>query len=65
LLQALEREGRRLGVERIVLETGIRQEAAIALYRGMGYNQIPAWGEYVGSPVAVCMGKLLDSSSES
>ena len=60
LLQALEQEGRRLGLERVVLETGIRQEAAIGLYRGMGYIQIPAWGEYIGSPVAVCMGKTLD-----
>jgi carbonic anhydrase len=65
LLQALEREGLRLGVERIVLETGNLQEAAIGLYRGMGYTQIPAWGEYAGSSVAVCMGKSLDSSSES
>jgi carbonic anhydrase len=59
LLQALEHEARRLGFNRIMLETGVRQDAAIGLYREMGYTDVPAWGEYASSPVAICLGKTL------
>lgn len=59
LLTELEHEARRLGARRLVLETGIRQEAALALYRNTGYAVIPAFGEYVDSPTSVCMGKDL------
>ena len=41
LLAALEAEARALGVRRRVLETGIRQAAALALYRATGYRPIP------------------------
>ncbi len=57
LLVALEREARRLGARRIVLETGLRQAAALALYGRSGYGVIPPFGEYTASPVSVCMGK--------
>ena len=59
LLQSLEAEGRRLGVTRIVLETGVRQLAALALYSAAGFSRIPAFGEYAGSPLSVCMEKEL------
>lgn len=59
LLEALEAEGRRLGVGRLVLETGIRQDAAIRLYRAAGYVTIPTLPEYQGSPVSHCMAKEL------
>jgi GNAT superfamily N-acetyltransferase len=36
LVVALEQEARRLGVSRVVLETGTRLDRAIALYEGMG-----------------------------
>jgi putative acetyltransferase len=59
LLTELEHEARRLGIRRLVLETGIRQEAALALYRQAGFAVIPAFGEYVDSPTSVCLGKDL------
>ncbi|MCH9685527.1 MAG: GNAT family N-acetyltransferase [Deltaproteobacteria bacterium] len=59
LLAALESEARRLGVQRLVLETGTRQHAAIALYERAGFERVPAFGEYVGSPLSVCMAKVL------
>ena len=59
VLQRLEAAARELGVRRLVLETGIHQEAAIALYRRAGFNQIDCWGEYLTSPTSVCFGKDL------
>lgn len=59
LLSALEQEARTLGAVRLVLETGTRQEAALALYRRAGFAVIPAFGEYLDSPTSVCMGKAL------
>jgi len=59
LLAALEEEARRLSIGRLVLETGTRQTAALGLYRAAGYAEIPAFGEYIGSPLSVCMAKRL------
>ena len=59
LLTRLEAEGHRLGVKRIVLETGARQPEAIALYEHAGFSRAPLFGEYVGSPLSVCMVKHL------
>ncbi|MGH2570052.1 MAG: GNAT family N-acetyltransferase [bacterium] len=63
VLHALEAEARRLGVTRIVLETGERQLRALALYASSGFVSVPAWGEYVGSPVSVCMEKRLQGTA--
>jgi GNAT superfamily N-acetyltransferase len=59
ILAALEVEARRLGVRQLLLETGIRQHAALALYAGAGFTAIPAFGEYVDTPTSVCLGKSL------
>ena len=60
LVAALEAEARALGVRRLVLETGIRQDAALALYRATGFHPIPLYGEYHLSPeTSVCLGKEL------
>lgn len=60
LVDALEAEARGLGMRRLVLETGTRQLAAIALYKAAGFRIIPLYGEYLGSPeTSVCMGKEL------
>ena len=40
-------------------ETGVRQQEAIALYEHAGFSRIPAFGEYVDSPLSVCMAKDL------
>jgi putative acetyltransferase len=59
LLAALEAEARRLGVTRLVLETGPRQPDAIALYEREGFVHIEAFGEYKDHPLSVFMGKDL------
>jgi GNAT superfamily N-acetyltransferase len=59
LLVSLEAEARRLGISRLVLETGPRQPEALALYRGAGYVEIPLFGEYIGAEFSVCMAKDL------
>src|SRR5436189_3855200 len=60
LVAALEDEARALGVRRLVLETGVRQAAALALYRATGFQPIPLYGEYCLSPqTSVCLGKEL------
>ena len=57
LLLHLEEEARRRGFSRIVLETGVRQLAAIRLYEREGYQPIPQFGYYVGSPISLCYAK--------
>jgi GNAT superfamily N-acetyltransferase len=59
LLSALEACARELGAERVVLETGVRQTEALGLYRRAGYEPVEPWGEYLDSPLSVCMGRRL------
>ncbi|MEO8634004.1 MAG: GNAT family N-acetyltransferase [Gemmatimonadales bacterium] len=59
LLSALEDEARQLGVRRLLLETGIRQHAALALYARAAFTPIPPFGEYADTPTSVCLGKSL------
>jgi GNAT superfamily N-acetyltransferase len=59
VLTRLEDEAHALGVGKIVLETGVRQPEAIALYSRAGFSEIPAFGEYLDSSLSVCMAKEL------
>jgi putative acetyltransferase len=60
VLAALEAEARRIGARRLLLETGIRQIAALRLYEGSGFCHIEPYGEYRQSPnTSVCMAKEL------
>lgn len=59
ILTALEDEARQLGMTRLVLETGVYQLEAMALYERMGFARIEPFGEYLGSRISVCMGKHL------
>jgi GNAT superfamily N-acetyltransferase len=60
LLDRLEAEARSLGLDRLVLETGIRSPDALALYRSAGFVGIAAYGEYLASPTtSVCLSKTL------
>ena len=59
ILQKLETVARELGVTRIVLETGERQPESVLLYQRFGFVRIPLFGEYVSSPLSVCMEKTL------
>jgi len=60
ILTALLDEARALGAASVVLETGLRQREAIALYERAGFTRIPPWGEYIASAAtSVCMMKPL------
>jgi GNAT superfamily N-acetyltransferase len=49
LMEALEEDGRRLGLERLRLDTGDRQPEALGLFRALGYRDID---DYNGNPFA-------------
>jgi GNAT superfamily N-acetyltransferase len=59
LLERLEQAARMLGYRQLVLETGVRQVPAIALYSRCGWRRIAPFGPYVGDPTSVCFGKAL------
>jgi putative acetyltransferase len=59
VLTSLEREAAATNLRLLRLETGTAQREAIALYRSAGFSDIPPYGEYVGSPVSVCMEKRM------
>lgn len=59
LLPALEDWAKELGNEYCVLETGKRQEDAVALYLKNGYEVIPNYGQYEGIENSICFRKTL------
>jgi putative acetyltransferase len=59
LLEALEDAARQRNVERISLETGIRQPEAIGLYRASGHRDCPPFGTYRTDPLSLFMTKRL------
>ena len=59
LLGELERHGRELGYAGLVLETGDRQEAALALYERAGYVRRPCWPPYDSRALSLCLEKRL------
>ena len=59
VLAHLERTAARAGADVMVLETGIAQPEAIALYESSGYRQVEKFGHYAWSPKSRCYGKRL------
>lgn len=57
LLAFLEAEALRRGCTRFVLETGIRQPEALALYEHNGYERCGPFGAYAADPLSVFMRK--------
>ena len=60
LLAHLERSAAEHGAEAVVLETGLAQPEAIALYESSGYTPVPAFGYYKDAPLSRCFGKRLN-----
>ena len=48
------------GIGLLRLETGIHQHAAIRLYEGMGFQQIPAFGPYWDAQMSRCFEKRVE-----
>ncbi|HCT80815.1 MAG TPA: GNAT family N-acetyltransferase [Micromonosporaceae bacterium] len=46
IMSAIEEDARAHGRQRLILETGIGQPEAIALYQALGYQRIPDFGHY-------------------
>lgn len=59
ILAHLEVTARDAGLQRMVLETGLRQPEAISLYTSSGYEQIDNFGVYRDHPESRCFGKSL------
>jgi ribosomal protein S18 acetylase RimI-like enzyme len=60
VLDRLEVEAVALGVDRIVLETGDRQQEAMRLYERAGFAARDTWGPYRQSPHSRCFEKRRD-----
>lgn len=59
VLRELETWAREMGCKEMVLETGIRQPDAIALYQKHGFHRVPNYGQYAGIDSSVCFSKSL------
>ncbi|MEI6410612.1 MAG: GNAT family N-acetyltransferase [Bacteroidota bacterium] len=62
VLKALEDWTLELGYHNCILETGINQPEAIAMYKKLGYTMIPNYGQYEGVENSVCFEKQLSES---
>lgn len=63
LLVHLVSEARLLGYQRLCLETGNKQPAAMALYESLGFTRIAPFGEYASDPTSICYELWLDKSA--
>jgi ribosomal protein S18 acetylase RimI-like enzyme len=59
VLVHLEDTARAAGTEVMVLETGLAQPEAIALYEASGYTPIPGFGFYKDAPLSRCFARRL------
>lgn len=59
LLQELQIWAKAEGYNRLILETGIRQKPAIALYKKAGFERIENYGQYAGVEDSYCFQKQL------
>jgi len=62
VLRAVEEAARRIGYTKLVLETGVLQPEAIALYESEGYLAVEPWGLYRDSVTSRCFAKALAAS---
>ena len=61
VLARLEELADEMGARRIVLETGLKQPEAMALYATSGYERIDGFGHYRDQPLSASFGKALAS----
>jgi GNAT superfamily N-acetyltransferase len=59
MLAHLEQTARDAGAEVMILETGLAQPEAIALYESSGYTPIPDFGFYKDAPLSRCFARRL------
>jgi GNAT superfamily N-acetyltransferase len=59
MIAALERTAAEAGFKRMVLNTGLKQPEAVALYRSAGYTDTEPFGYYASAPLSVHLAKPL------
>lgn len=59
ILSELELWASQLNYSQTILETGINQPEAIALYKKSGYEIINNYGQYIGIETSICMKKII------
>jgi GNAT superfamily N-acetyltransferase len=59
VLDYLEHTARQAGIKRLILETGLKQPEAIALYTSCGYQPVDKFGHYADDELSVHLGKDL------
>ena len=59
LLTSLEQRAVALGFKVVLLETGSKQQAAMALYESAGFHRVAPFGPYSNDPTSVCYEKFL------
>ncbi len=64
LMQLLERAAKDKGFGYLILESGEPLVSAMALYRKIGYEVIPNFGQYKDMPDSICMKKKLCESDK-
>ena len=62
ILTELEKWAAELGYQQCILETGLKQPEAIALYQKNGYQLMPNYGQYAGVENSVCFEKKLTNA---
>lgn len=62
LLRALEDRARASGYHRVILETGLAQPEAIALYTSEGYAPIDGFGHYKDAPLSRSFAKEISGN---
>lgn len=59
ILTELENWAKELGCEKCILETGINQTEALALYQKSGFQRISNYGQYANVKSSFCFEKIL------
>jgi GNAT superfamily N-acetyltransferase len=57
IVEELEKWAFELHFKRMILETGMKQNSAIAMYQKIGFQIIENYGEYKGISNSICMAK--------
>ncbi len=62
IVAELEKFAAQFGYKSMILETGMRQPEAIALYIRQGFTRIVNFSDYADNPLSVCYGKDISNS---
>lgn len=63
MLTHLEATAAHAGAGAIILETGLRQPEAIALYESSGYHPVEGFGFYAAAPLSRCFAKVFSADA--